>query len=138
MHHAQAARVHRFHQRARNCRAAAHDGAHVRKLSRSELLQKADPDRRHAGEERRLFAHRQIDHRFGVAGPAIGEDERRSGERRRVRNAPRVGVKRRHDRKDHIRFGEAEGIALKLGEGVEQLRAMRIDDAFRIAGRSDV
>ena len=120
MHHPQAARIHSFHQRLRNGRSAAEDETDVRQFAIRDFLQHADPDRRHAAEPRRFLALREIDHRFRIARPAIGKNERGAGHAGRIRNAPRVRMKHRHDWQDDIRFADGHRAALKECHGVKE------------------
>ena len=43
-------------------------------------------------------------------------------------------MEHRHDRKQRVVFGQAEVVALKHAHGVDELRPVRVDDAFGVAG----
>ena len=98
----------------------------------AELLDR-DPDGRHRASE---------GHLLGLDEPAdVGRLDIRAGEDlvgahhdRAVRQAPGVGVEHRHDVQDAVVLGKAEQVGRGLGEAVEEHRAVRVDDAFRMAG----
>ena len=127
--------------RARRRRAADEHPLHPREIPapgiRVEHRQDAQPDRRHARRPGHALLHEVVEQRLRVEVRAR-IDESCAEHRRDVRVAPRVRVEHRHDGKDHVllRDPEAQRVAGCNAERVQDRRAVRVDDAFREAGRA--
>ena len=93
-----------------------------------------DPDRRYPGEDRGLLLFGKLDDRLRVAHPPIREQDLGAGHAARVGQAPTVRVEHRHDRKDRVRLLDGEVVGLKHAHRVDELRAVRVGDALRVAG----
>ena len=94
---------------ARSSRAAPPSRRTVTRLTLSmrlpvclEVLQEAEPDRRHAERRRSLPRPSKSSCRLAPSSLGPGEDELRAGHRRGVGDAPGIDVEHRHDRADRL------------------------------------
>ena len=99
---------------------------------RVERLEDPHPDRRHARADRDLLLDERVEEALRVE-MRPGEDLLRADERAREREAPRVCVEHRDDRKDGVALVDAEEPGGR--QRVDRDRAMRVDDALRQPGR---
>ncbi len=114
--------------------------ATVRRLDRSGLLrvgvvQEVEPDRGHAAGHGHALRLDQLGERLALEEPAR-HHEVGPGQRRRVREAPRVRVEHRHDREHAVGGAQAEVVGDAHGQPVQDLRPVRVQDALRVAGRA--
>ncbi len=123
--------------RARGGRTADHDRAEIGQLAALffHMLQQAEPHGRHGGRDRyALVGQKAIDRLAVHARP--GHDERRADHRGGERNAPAIGVEERHHGHQAISRGKLHRIRLDADHRMEHIRAVRIDDALRVARRA--
>ena len=127
--------------RARRRRPADEHPLHVREVPavglRVEHREDAHPDRRHAGRPGHPLLHEVLEQALRVEErPRV--DELRAEHGREVRVAPGVRVEHRHDRQDRVGFADPEPhrVAGRDAERVQHRRAVRVEHAFRHAGRA--
>ncbi len=129
----------RLDQRLRDSGAADIHRADRREVElagvRVEVLQHAHPDRRHAAGQRDALGVEQIDQARGIEvrprHHQLGADHHR-----RERHPPGVGVEHRHHRQDDVVLADAHAVIEREAEGVQHERAVRVEDALRVAGRA--
>ena len=131
--------------RSSNARASAerHRGAAAdRRVQRAQvgpvlvgIAQQVGVDRRHARHHRAALALDQPRERLR-AEVAARHHEGRATERRRIRQTPRVDVEHRHDDQHAIAGGDPERAAHQHAGRVQRARAVRVEDALRVAGRA--
>ena len=100
-----------------------------------ELLQHAEPDRRHAGRQRDAFADEQLEHALRVE-MRTGKHLPGTEQRRRERQAPGVHVEHRDDRQDGVALADRQRVDQPLAERMQDHRTVRVQHALRPAGRA--
>ena len=127
------AALERLDHRARRGRAADHhslEGRQRRALG-LEVIEQRQPHGRYPGGHRHLLVGEQLVDAGRVVGGSR-QDQLGAGHRRRVRNAPAVGVKQRDDRQHRVGRRDAEGG--RRGVGVQHRRSVVKQHALGVAG----
>ena len=97
-----------------------------------DMLDHAQPDRRHAGAVADLLVMEQLAH---LLRPVVGAQHQLAADhRRRPRHAPGIGVEHRHDRQDHGLRRQIEAVRRHFRIRVQHRRAMLVEHALGVAG----
>ena len=100
-----------------------------------EVLEQLEPDRRHRRRHGDAGLLQQ-----GVQGSAVEararQHQSRARHRGEERQRPAVGVEQRHHRHRHVAALEPEIVWAVVHQGVEHVRAVRVEYALRVAGRA--
>ena len=99
------------------------------------MPQQAEPHRRHAGADRDLLGIEEVVEALAVECRAR-QHQLCPDQHRRIGQAPGVDMKHRHHRTDHVARRKIEAIGQRGAVGMQHGRAMRVERAFRIAGRA--
>ena len=126
-----------FDHRARRRRTADHNAVEHRQFRAGffEILEQHQPDRRHGRRHRHLLLVEKFVDALAVHIGA-GHNELRADSRRGESNAPRIRVKHRHHRQHRIDRFHSQRIAHIGRHRMKHVRAMRIENAFRVSRRS--
>ncbi len=120
---------------------ACHQGGAQRSEAQSfaiHVVEQGQPHRGHRSGQRHLLGSHQLVEPVGFE-VAPRQHELVAVHRRRIDHLPAVAVKQRRDRHHHLaraRAIAADHVGGAHDQGAEQGRAMRVDDAFRHAGRA--
>ncbi len=116
----------------RHRRAAARDGAEVRRVSSLQLREHAHPDGGHARGDRHPLRLDEVGER---RRRKVGSrhHEGRAGGDARMSETPGVGVEHRHDRQDAVGLTRAQASRGHRSQRVQERRAMRVDDTLGVA-----
>jgi hypothetical protein len=101
----------------------------------AQIANQANPQRRHAERNRHGFCLDQLGKCCAVQARA-GEQQPRSSQRRRIGDAPGIGVKHRCGRQHAVCFRKPGDIGQGNSKGVQDLRTMTVEHALGIARRS--
>ncbi len=93
----------------------------------------AEPYRRHAEAHRHALAVEQLA-QAGAVEAGTRQYQLRAVHRRDIRHAPAADVEHRHDRADDVAARQRDGVRQRGAEGVQQGRAVAVENAFRPAG----
>ena len=98
------------------------------------VAQQVREDRRHAAHQRGALRGDQAGERLG-AQEAVRQDQVGAGERRAVRQPPRVDVEHRHDREHAVLASQTEPVAHERRRRMQADRAVRVEHPLGVARR---
>ncbi len=100
-----------------------------------QLLQQHQPDRRHRGGMGHLVGGEEFGDR-GAVHLGAWHDQRGAGHGRGEGEGPAVGVEHRHHRQHDVARRQAEHVGRVAHQRMDDVGAVRIDDALRVARRA--